>query len=76
MFEKKGNFLTIWENIKACSFECPNGSICHEILGRPHSPKVSFKKLEKGGKLYILMKISNVNDTSGWYTLGLEPFDQ
>ena len=39
------NWQTIWAIKEACSLEWPKGSICQAILGRPHSPKVSFKKL-------------------------------
>ena len=42
---KKRPSKPIWAKMAACSREWPNGSICHATLGRPHSPKVSFKFL-------------------------------
>ncbi len=39
--------ITIEAKMDACSLEWPNGSICQPILGRPHSPNVSFKNLRE-----------------------------
>ena len=41
---KKKPSKDISENNEACSAECPKGSICHLIVGRASSPKVSLMK--------------------------------